>query len=119
MKKVLFAVYTSPVGSIWINEAFRSAFGMYGEDLEPAVLFVEEAVLAVRSSCKPELIGCLPLAMTFKYIEKYQTPVYAVKEDLDKFNIKEDEIAPQWNLKIVSKDELPEFVHSFDKVVIF
>ncbi|CAK9330595.1 hypothetical protein [Thermoanaerobacter kivui] len=55
MKKVLFAVFNSPVGSIWINEAFRSAFGMYGEDLEPTVLFVNEAVLAVRTSCKPFL----------------------------------------------------------------
>ena len=119
MKKILFAVYNSPVGSIWINEAFRSAFGMYGEDLEPVVLFVNEAVLAVRRQCKPEIIGCLPLSITFKYLEKYNTQVYAVKEDLEKYSIKENEIEPHWNLKTIIKEELPEFVHSFDKVVFF
>lgn len=119
MKKVLFAVYNSPVGSIWINEAFRSAFGMYGEDLEPVVLFVNEAVLAIRKQCKPEIIGCLPISITFKYLKKYDTQVYAIKEDIGKYSITENDIEPDWNLKTISKEELPEFIHSFDKVVFF
>lgn len=119
MKKVLFLVYNSPVGSIWINEAFRSAFGMYGEDLEPAVMFVQDAVLAVRSTCKPEILGCLSLSILEKYLDRYQTPVYAIKEDLEYFNIKQEEINPMWKLQTISKSDLPNFLHSFDKVVIF
>lgn len=84
MKKVLFAVYQSPVGSIWINEALRSAFGMYGEELEPAILLMEDAVLAVNKNTHPENLGCLPLSMSFRYLERYGTPVYVVKEDLEK-----------------------------------
>lgn len=119
MKKVLFAVYTSPVGSIWINETFRSIFGMYGQDLEPSALLLNEAVLAVRKNCKPEICGVLPLSITFKYIEKYGTKVFALKEDLERYNIKENEIEPRWNLHLISKSELPEFIHSFDNVIFF
>lgn len=120
MKKVLFIVYNSPAGSIWINEAFRSAFGMYGEDVEPAVMLVKDAVLALRSTCKPELLGCLSLSLLDKYLDKYNTPVYALKEDLEHFNIKQEEIDKRWKiLQFVSKDDIPNFLHSFDRVVIF
>jgi len=119
MKKILFAVYTSPAGSIWINETFRSIFGMYGQDIEPAALLLNEAVLAVHTNCKPEQCGVLPLSITFRYIEKYQTKVYAVKEDLERYDIKENEIEPHWNLHIISKSELADFIHSFDNVIFF
>ncbi|BAL80524.1 DsrE family protein [Caldisericum exile] len=119
MKKILFAVYTSPAGSIWINETFRSIFGMYGQDIEPVALLLNEAVLAVHTNCKPELCGVLPLSITFRYIEKYGTKVYAVKEDLERFDIKENEIDTHWNLQILSKSDLPEFLHSFDNVIFF
>lgn len=65
------------------------------------------------------MCGVLPLSITFKYIEKYQTKVYAVKEDLEKYNIKEDEIDPRWNLQLILKSDLAEFVHSFDNVIFF
>lgn len=119
MKKVLFVVYQSPAGSIWVNEALRSAFGMYGEDLEPAILFMEDAVIAVNKNTHPESLGCLSLSMSFKYLERYGTPVYIVKEDLEKRKIKEEDIEPAWKAKIITKEELSSFVHSFDKVIIF
>ncbi|HZL82438.1 MAG TPA: DsrE family protein [Candidatus Deferrimicrobium sp.] len=119
MKSVLFVAYQSPAGSIWINETFRSAFGMYGEELEPVVLFMGEAVLAVRANCKPEQLGCLPLSITFKYIARYKTKVVAVNEDLERFAIAEDGIEPSWNVTRISESELPDFMHAFDKVVFF
>ncbi|MGB9679997.1 MAG: DsrE family protein [Thermoanaerobacteraceae bacterium] len=119
MKKVLFAVYNSPVGSIWINEALRSAFGMYGEEIKPSVLFINDASLAVKKQCNPELIGCLPLSITFKYIEKYGTDVYAIKEDIKKYNINDEDVDPHWNLKIIEETNVPDFVHDFDKVIFF
>ncbi len=120
MKKVLFIAYNSPSGSIWINEAFRSAFGMYGEDVEPAVMFVQDAVLALRSACKPELLGCLSLSLLDKYLNNFNTAVYALKEDIEYLNIKQEEIDKRWKvLQFVSKDDLPDFLHSFDRVIIF
>lgn len=119
MKKVLFAVYQSPVGSIWINEALRSAFGMYGEELEPAILLMEDAVLAVNKNTHPENLGCLPLSMSFRYLERYGTPVYVVKEDLEKRKIKEEDIEPAWKAKIISNEEISDFIHSFDRVIFF
>ena len=83
MKKVLFIVYQSPGGAIWVNETLRSAFGMYGEDLEPAILLMQDSVIALNKNTHPENLGLLSLTMTFKYLERYGTPVYAVKEDLE------------------------------------
>jgi len=56
-KMILFVVYQAPAGSIWVNERFRTALGMYGEDIEPAVLLVEEATVALSKKTKPECLG--------------------------------------------------------------
>ncbi len=89
MKRVLFIVYQAPVGSIWVNEAFRTTFGMYGEDIEPAIVLMDEAVTAIAKRNEPERVGLLPVKIVEKYIKKYGTEVYAVKEDLEKFNVTE------------------------------
>ncbi len=119
MKKVLFVVYQSPSGSIWVNEALRCAFGMYGEDLEPSILFMEDAVVAVNKNTHPEKLGCLSLSMSFKYLERYGTPIYVVKEDLEKRKIKEEDIEPTWKAQIITNDELSSFIHSFDRIIFF
>ena len=45
MKKVLFVIYQAPAGSIWPNEGFRTAFGMYADDVEPEVLLIDQAAI--------------------------------------------------------------------------
>uniref|UniRef100_A0A7C3MGP1 Intracellular sulfur oxidation protein n=1 Tax=Dictyoglomus thermophilum TaxID=14 RepID=A0A7C3MGP1_DICTH len=119
MKKVLLVVYQSPGGSIWVNEALRSAFGMYGEDLEPSILLMEDAVVAVNQNTHPENLGCLSLSLSFKYLERYGTPVYVVKEDLESRKVKEEDLEPKWKVNIISKDNLSDFIHSFDRVIFF
>ncbi|QIV78154.1 DsrE family protein [Fervidobacterium pennivorans subsp. shakshaketiis] len=114
-KKLLFVVYQSPVGAIWVNEAFRTAFGMYGEDLEPAVLLMNEAVVAVRPTCKPECLGLLPISMVKKYLARYGTPVYVVKEDAERFKV--TEIDPEYNPQFVEKSELSNLFHEYDYVI--
>lgn len=116
MKKVLFMVYQPPVGNIWINEAVRTAFGMYGEDIEPSILFVGEATIAVRKALDPRKVGLLPLNIVFPYLKRFETPVYAVKEDMERLKI--DEIEEQWNMKSLLESELSAFVHSFDFTII-
>lgn len=115
MKKLLFVAYQSPVGSIWVNEAFRTAFGMYGEDLEPAVLLLDEACVAVSKNTKPEMLGLLPLSICHRYIKNYETEVYVVKEDLERFKVRD--LDENFSAKIIEKEDLPEFFHQFDHVV--
>lgn len=114
-KKLLFVVYQSPVGSIWVNEAFRTAFGMYGEDLEPAVLLMHEAVVAVSKGCKPECLGLLPISMVKRYLSRYGTPVYVVREDLEKFKVKQ--IDEEYNPILLSKEDLSKLFHEHDCVI--
>lgn len=114
-KKILFVVYQAPAGSIWVNEAFRTAFGMYGEDIEPSVLLVEEATVAFSKRTKPECLGLLSVSMCFRYIKRYETAVYGVKEHVDKFKIKE--IEESFNAKLIGEADLGDFFHEFDNVV--
>ncbi|HOJ87605.1 MAG TPA: intracellular sulfur oxidation protein [Pseudothermotoga sp.] len=115
MKKLLFVAYQSPVGSIWVNEAFRTAFGMYGEDLEPAVLLLDEACVALSKKTKPESLGLLPLSICHRYIKNYGTPVFAVKEDLEQFKVKE--LDENFSAKVLTKQDLKDFIHQFDYVI--
>ena len=115
MKKVLFVVYQAPVGSIWVNEAFRTTFGMYGEDIEPAILLMDKAVIAIGNRTEPERIGLLPVKIVEKYIEKYDTEVYAVKEDLEKYNVKE--INEKCKAKEVTMDEMKKIIRQQDFVI--
>ncbi len=115
MKKVLFVVYQAPVGAIWVNEAFRTAFGMYGEDIEPAVLLMDEAVTAIAERNAPERVGLLPVKIVKKYIDKYGTEVYAVEEDLEKYHVKE--IDTGCKAKIVSLDSAKRIIRDCDFVI--
>ena len=116
MKKILFMVYQPPVGNIWINEAVRTAFGMYGEDIEPSILFIGGATIAVKKALDPRKVGLLALNIVFPYLKRFETPIYAVKEDMERLKI--DEIEEQWNMKPLSESELSAFVHGFDFTII-
>jgi tRNA 2-thiouridine synthesizing protein C len=115
MKKVLFVVYQAPVGSIWVNEAFRTTFGMYGEDIEPAILLMDEAVTAIAERNEPERVGLLPVKIVKKYIKKYGTEVYAVKEDLEKFKV--EEINQECLAKVIPISEVKALARSCDFVI--
>jgi tRNA 2-thiouridine synthesizing protein C len=114
-KKVLFVVYQSPVGSIWVNEGFRTAFGMYGEDIEPAVLLMEGASVALSKNTSPESLGLLPIRIVHRFIKRYETPVYGIKEDIEKYKVKN--IDENFNAEIINKDSLSDFFHQFDYVI--
>lgn len=114
-KKVLFVVYQSPVGSIWVNEGFRTAFGMYGEDIEPSVMLIDAATVALSKDTNPESLGLLPIKIVQRFIKRYETPVYAVKEDLEKYNVKN--VDEEYGAQFINKDELSDFFHQFDLVI--
>jgi len=114
-KQVLFVVYQAPVGAIWVNETFRSAFGMYGEDIEPAVLLMDAAVIALSDDTCPEKLGLLPVKMVQRYVKRYETPVLAVKEDVERFHV--DNISEHFGVQMVAEDALSELFHSYDNVI--
>ena len=115
MKKVLFVVYQAPVGSIWVNEAFRTTFGMYGEDIEPAILLIDKAVIAVAKRTEPERVGLLPVKIVHKYIKKYDTTVYVAKEDMEKYKVKDAD--PECMAKPVSLSEIKKIMREQDFVI--
>jgi len=115
MKKVLFMVYQAPVGTIWINEAFRTAFGMYGEDIEPSILLIGEGVIALGKRLDPRVVGPLPVNVVLPYVERFGTAVYAVQEDMA--TLKVAEVDERWNVAPISRSNLSSFVHQFDYAV--
>jgi tRNA 2-thiouridine synthesizing protein C len=115
MKKILFVVYQAPGGSIWVNEAFRTAFGMYGEDIEPSVLLVEEATVALSKKTQPECLGLLPISICFRFIKRYETEVYGIKEHVEKFKIKD--IEESFSVKLIDEKDTGDFLHDFDNVI--
>ncbi|MEA4812639.1 MAG: hypothetical protein VB108_08735 [Anaerolineaceae bacterium] len=87
MKKILFVIYQAPCGSIWPNEGFRTAFGMYADDIEPEVLLIDQAVVALGLEAEPKKLGLLSIKMVQKYIGKYETKVLTEKESLEKYHV--------------------------------
>jgi tRNA 2-thiouridine synthesizing protein C len=117
MKKVLFVIYQAPCGSIWPNEGFRSAFGMYGEEIEPEVLLIDQAVIAVAQETEPKKLGLFSLKMVQRYIGRYETKVYVDKASLDKFKVKE--IDPDYQAEIIDHQQMVDLVHDKDLVIYF
>ncbi len=115
MKKVLFVVYQAPYGSVWPNEAFRTAFGMYAEDIEPEILLMDGAVVSIAKDAKPENLGLLSLKMVQRYIKKYELKVYAVSEDLERYNVKE--IDEGYMAEIIPYTKLKDLAHEKDLVI--
>lgn len=114
-KKVLFVCYQSPVGAIWPNESFRTAFGMYGEDIEPAVMLLRHAVTVLSKDVSPESLGLLPIKIVQRFVKRYETPVFALKEDIERFNIRE--IDEEYGATLIDEKSLSEFFHQYDYVI--
>ena len=115
MKKVLFVIYHAPCGTIWPNEGFRTAFGMYGEEIEPEVLFITQGVISLAKETEPAKIGLFSLKMVQKYINKYETKVFAEKESLDKFKL--HELDENFHAEILSREEIKQKIHTNDFVI--
>lgn len=115
MKKVLFVIYQAPVGTIWPNEGFRTAFGMYAGDLEPVVLLIDQAAIVVAAGTEPQKAGLLPIKNVQRYIKKYETRVIVERESLEQYQVKTlDEL---YNAEILSRAEIKNLLPDFDQIV--
>ena len=114
MKKVLFITYLPPIGTIYVNEAFRVAFGMYGEEIEPAVLLMRDSTVALNQDFAPEKFGLLSFQTVHRCIKRYETKVYAVQEDI---KLRKIRIGDIWNVELISQADLDSFIKSFQLVV--
>lgn len=115
MKKILFVVYHAPCGSIWPNEGFRTAFGMYGEDIEPEILFVEQGVVALAQETEPSKLGLLSLKMVQKYLDRFETKIYAEKESLDRYRV--PALDDGYHAEVISQDQVADMIREKDFVI--
>jgi tRNA 2-thiouridine synthesizing protein C len=88
---------------------------MYGEDVEPALLLMNEGVVALARECKPERLGLLSVKMVQRYVKRYGTPVYAVGEDLDAYGVRD--VDEGFSAQTVGKNKLPELFRQHDYVI--
>ena len=115
MKKVLFVVYHSPCGTVWPNEGFRTAFGMYGAEIEPAVLFIEQGVISLAKDTEPSKAGLLSLKMVQRYLKKYATRVYVERESLERYQV--GALDEDYRAEVLSREQIGRFVHDQDFVI--
>ena len=53
--------------------------------------------------------------MCFRFIKRYETAVYGVRELVERFKVKE--IEESFNAKLIEEADLGDFFHEFDNVV--
>ena len=115
MKKILFIIYQAPGGSIWPNEGFRTAFGMYADEVEPEVLLIDGAAIAVARETEPKKLGLLSIKMVQKYISKYGTKVLVEKESLEKYQV--TDLDKAYQAETLSRAELQNRLPEYDHIV--
>jgi len=115
MKKILFVIYQAPVGTIWPNEGFRTAFGMYADEVEPEVLLIDQATITLARETEPQKLGLLSIKMVQKFIGKYDTKVLVERESLEKYQV--SELDEGYQAEVLSRAELQARLGEFDHVV--
>jgi len=115
MKKILFVIYQAPVGTIWTNEGFRTAFGMYADDVEPEVLLIDQAVTTIAHDTEPKRLGLLSIKMVQKYIGKYDTKVMVERESLEKYQV--SDLDEGFKAEVLTRAELKARLGNYDHVV--
>ena len=115
MKKILIVIYQAPGGTIWPSEGLRLTFGMYGEDIEPEVLFIDQGVISLSKDTEPGKLGLFPLKMCQRYIKKYGTQVFAEKESLEQYRV--NDLDDEYQAQVLSRGELQEKIRKNDFVV--
>jgi tRNA 2-thiouridine synthesizing protein C len=115
MKKIMIVIYQAPGGTIWPSEGLRLTFGMYGEDIEPEVLFIDQGVIALSKDTEPGKLGLFPLKMCQRYIKKYETQLFAEKESLEKYRV--HELDEEFQAQVLSRGEIQEKIRQNDFVI--
>lgn len=115
MKKILVVIYQAPGGTLWPNEGLRLTFGMYGEDIDPEVLFIDKGVIALSKETEPAKLGLFPLKMCQRYVNKYDTKIYAEKESLEKFKVKE--LDENYHAEVLPRAQIKEMIRNNEFVI--
>lgn len=115
MKKILIIIYQAPGGTIWPSEGLRLTFGMYGEEIDPEVIFIDQGVISLAKETEPAKLGLFPLKMTQRYIKRYETKVFAEKESLEKFKV--GELDENYQAEVLPREEIREKIRRNDFVI--
>ena len=75
---------------------------------------MQDSVIALSENYSPESLNLLPIKTVHRYLKRYGTKVYALKEDLQKRKVK---IGEEWNVELIEEKDLSDFVHTFDLVI--
>ena len=88
---------------------------MYGEDIEPEVLFIDQGVIAVGKETDPSKAGLLSLKMVQKYLKRYETKVLVEKGSLEKYKV--GELDEGYEAEVITRDQIQDLIHEKDFVI--
>ena len=117
MEKVMMIFWKGPYGQINSLEGIRIAQGLLVLDVDVKIAFIEDGVFNLVKNQKPNDIGHHSIISALEAARRYDIPFYAIDFSLKIRGIKEKDIDPNLNVKIISIDEFRDLILQVDTTI--
>jgi sulfur relay (sulfurtransferase) DsrF/TusC family protein len=116
IRKILVIFSKPPYGNVSIVEGIRLATGVTAADIESAVLFIDDGVLALVEGQQPASIGLLPIGGSLEFLTANGIRIHVLKESLIAHNIAETSLQKLEYLQVITLAEMAGLLPQFDAV---
>jgi len=117
-KKVLFVVKSPPYGNVLASECFRMATALIAMDVLPQILFIDDGVYCLVREHKPETAGLNSFSERLKTLADL-VELYVEESSLQKRNLGQADLDVNYNLKMISKEEVTGLFLENETVITF
>jgi len=117
-RKVLFVVKSPPYGSVLAAECFRIATAMIAMDVLPQMLFIDDGVYCLLKEQNPKRAGLQSFQERLKTLADL-VGLYVAEHSLHRRNLKRADLDENYNLKMISEEEVTKLFLENETVITF
>lgn len=116
MHSLVIIIDQSPIGRNSAVEAIRLAAGIIsiGAIEDCKVVFMGDAVYFLNKDSNPKAVNMEPFSEIIKLLELSKLKIYVLKEALELAGLERSDLIPYDKLKLVSANEISQFILKSD-----
>ncbi len=110
----------APIGKNSTSEAIRLGIGLISlGDLECRIIFFDDAIYFLNQKMDPEAVNMNQHSDILRLIELTQMNIYVLDESMDQAGLERSDLISYDNLKIITNEEMAQFILEADSTFRF
>jgi tRNA 2-thiouridine synthesizing protein C len=115
-KSTLLMIRKPPFGSVESWEALRLSLSFYAADVPVSILLENSGIFNWLSGIVAESDDIHSVSRFVKDVQKFDIPVYIVKDDLEKYGVSLNDLASHYP-KLIQRSDVANLIATHDQVM--